>query len=474
MTDHITHAAGAAQLVTIPDVEIATVGDWNTMKGNGTFTIDDLVACVAAQDDAGFSTPRLKIGHTDARFDGEPCFGSITNLRMSSDMMTLLGDIEAVPAWLADMLPSAYPTRSIEMMRNATSYTTGRKYAGVMTGLALLGAFDPAISTLADLKATIAPDDVADVEGVAARFANIVQNGGEGESMPTQEVSASVNVEDVRRAFYDEHEAMHPYWWMRSMMLDPNELIIDDDQGHLYRVPFDVSGDAISFGEPTEVMVEFVDVASAPAEPVAARRMPVVTFASRSDSHRSVTNETEGTKMDTNAIITNLGLADDATEADVLARITELTAAAEGDATGDPTLELVSDEDAAGASVDNGDAATVSVPEGAVLIDAGQLAELQANAEMGVAARTAQIEEARTRFIGDAVQAGRIPPARADFWREMHVHDPEGTEATIAAFPEGMATPVGVAAGRADNEKLDDSYPTGFAGLGTIRNRQEG
>jgi hypothetical protein len=63
----------------------------------------------------------------------------------------------------------------------------------------------------------------------------------------------------VRSAYYGL-TSDRPSWWIRAIYLDPNELIVDDDEGTLYRVPFTVSGDKITFAEPVEVKIEYVDV----------------------------------------------------------------------------------------------------------------------------------------------------------------------------------------------------------------------
>ena len=81
---------------------------------------------------------------------------------------------------------------------------------------------------------------------------------------------ASVEVDDVRRAWYDHAEGPLAWWWIRAIYLEPaTELIVDDDEGSLYRVPFTIaSDDSITFSEPAPVRIEYVD---SPAPATAAR-----------------------------------------------------------------------------------------------------------------------------------------------------------------------------------------------------------
>jgi hypothetical protein len=78
-------------------------------------------------------------------------------------------------------------------------------------------------------------------------------------------VLAAANVEDVRRAFYDNVAVLElPDWsWIRSINLEPDELIVDDDDGSLYRVPFAIEEDEeVTFAEPIKVRVEYITAAN--------------------------------------------------------------------------------------------------------------------------------------------------------------------------------------------------------------------
>ncbi len=142
-----------AQLVTRPGVELAKVGRHGCLTGAWDCTPQSIADAVAAAGDGQWRAPVIKIGHTDPRFDGQPAVGTIRNVRASADGQTLLGDLVGIPQWLDDILPSAYPSRSVEGVANEVS-ASGQQYKFRLTGLALLGVEPPAIESLADVAAT--------------------------------------------------------------------------------------------------------------------------------------------------------------------------------------------------------------------------------------------------------------------------------------------------------------------------------
>ncbi|WP_213004870.1 phage protease [Paractinoplanes toevensis] len=109
--------------------------------------------------------PILKIGHLDKRFapdlshDGEPGIGWVDNLRAEEDGHLLLGDYVGMPAWIDQVMASAWPKRSIEGKYNyrcALSHT----HHFALDAVSLLGTTQPAIPTLRSL------NDVAELYGV--------------------------------------------------------------------------------------------------------------------------------------------------------------------------------------------------------------------------------------------------------------------------------------------------------------------
>jgi hypothetical protein len=144
------------QLVTIPNVELLKVGTWPTAShGPRPFGHADLLDIVAAAHDPTLdSDAALRIGHIDPRFDGEPALGWVTNVRLSADGGTLVGDLKDVPQPLADVMPAAFRRRSVELDDGQGAGVTapsGRRYRMRLTGLALLGVKAPAVSGLGDV-----------------------------------------------------------------------------------------------------------------------------------------------------------------------------------------------------------------------------------------------------------------------------------------------------------------------------------
>lgn len=372
-------------LVTIPDVELAKVGTWDASTGTVTFTDEDFAAAVAAQADPAIRNGIIKLGHKKQPGGLElPTIGRIVNLRTKDEGGTLVGDLTGVPEWLAEIIPTAFPSRSIEGCFN---YRTGNgnTYRFVLEAIALLGESLPAVENLAD---------IATLYGVAAE-AN--PNEGTGErvtiSAVPRRVELSVSTEDVRRAWYDQHESgPMAWWWIRELNLDPTELIVDDEEGHLYRVPFTVAGTGVTFGEPSEVRIEYV----AASESERPQRNAVTVYASREDSRPG------GASMpDLTALRTRLGLADDVSDDDVIAR---------ADAEAEAAQARIAELEAAAAQPPPAGDTPPAIPEGAVLIDAGRLADLEAKADEG--ARVAATVRSRDReaFIARVRAEGRLGP----------------------------------------------------------------
>ncbi|MGN0126068.1 MAG: head maturation protease, ClpP-related [Rhodococcus sp. (in: high G+C Gram-positive bacteria)] len=78
------------------------------------------------------------------------------------------------------------------------------------------------------------------------------------------------------------------------------------------------------------------------------------------------------------------------------------------------------------------------IPEGAVVVDAAQLAELRAAAQAGLEARNRQQEDDRNRFLDSAIAAGKFPPARREHYAAMLQADPEGARQVIDALAPGL------------------------------------
>lgn len=466
MSDLVVPALPA--LTTIPGVELVQAGQWEISTGQVTFSTADLAAAVGALDCPAVRRPVLKLGHTDPRFDGEPAVGWIDNMALADSGNTIVGDYAGLPGWLAAALPSAYPDRSVEGFFDFKCQL-GHTHPFVLTAVALLGVTAPGVGTLSSLQ------DIAALYGVAASTAPAVGHAVtvhcKGATlMPNPrpaEVAAGVTTEDVRRAYY---EAAPWSVWITEMQLEPPQLItMDDESGKRYRVPVGVDGDDVTFGEPVEVRIEYVDKGD--STPVAASS--AVVFASRAESRPAAStpppaqpaepgpatpvdpltpappvtpptppvvpapqtppvepgttpNEGEAMPALDEGLRERLGLGADADEAAILAAVDDMV----DKVTAPPAPEPV--------------AAAPALPEGTVAIDEATLNELREQAKQGVVARARQLTEDRDRTIDDAIKAGKTPPARREHWQKSWAADPDGTRDVLASLAPGLVPMVDI------------------------------
>jgi hypothetical protein len=280
-------------LTTRANVIICKTGiEYPLSSGPTTFTPEDLAHAVGAQDDPAITTPRIWLGHPDdprihgkraagGPPSGEPAIGRVTNMRLVEDGNAIMGDYEGIPLWLDRILASAYPARSIEGNFDVET-VTGHKWRLVINGLALLGVVWPGVSTLEDIASLYTEAGPADVEVINASEEQPVTVIAAG----ARQVVGQVTVEDLRRQYYESLTGDQAWWWIRAIYLDPNELIVDDDDGSLYRVTFDVNGDDITFAEAKAVKVKYVNASNGgvTAETVNPNRVHVALFASRAEA----------------------------------------------------------------------------------------------------------------------------------------------------------------------------------------------
>lgn len=151
------------QYVTRKGIEIVKAGTHKSGSGEFSVTTEDLQAMVTASEGGTLPPAVVKLGHINGAVenpewgDGAPSYGQITNLRLSEDETTLLGDWVNAPKDLADKQASAYPNRSMEATFNMElkdeDGEVAETYPAVLTGLALLGATPPAVKNLAEIHA---------------------------------------------------------------------------------------------------------------------------------------------------------------------------------------------------------------------------------------------------------------------------------------------------------------------------------
>lgn len=441
---------GEPLLVTVPNVPLVSVGDWPA-GGNGMFSLDALLDAMAAFDDPGLATPRVWPGHDDERYrgDGEPAIGVIHNPTWNPDELTIYADLAAVPRWLADVLPAMYPLRSIEGWHDWISPVTGRKYKFAIDGLALLGVQPPAVSTLEDLARFVATGEGATLI-TAERATASVGHGSEpvgqtdAVTTTTKPVAASVSVDEVYRTFYAEHDRTNPWWWIREIMLAPNDLIVDDGEGALMKVPFDASDAGVTFGEPTKVRVEYVDEA---AKTAASRRV-VARFKSRDESRASLKNDEGDAGMaDLSTLRSALGLADDAPDDEVIAAAAAIAANAPGE-------ETPGDE--GGEETPAPEVAPVVTPGTETeQVSAEVLKQLREDAAQGVAARKQQERERRTALAEQAAKDGKIFAHQVEGWVKKLAVEGEDAEKALASLAKDL---VPVAAPKGSTQTSETAF----------------
>lgn len=440
----VIFAADSPSFKLVEDQPIVSTGTYalaaNYPPGEtSTFTADDLADAVAASQDPTLRMPRLKLGHSIDWADGEPAFGKATNLRLSDDGQTIIADYGDVPKWLADIMPSAYPNRSIEASFGVEA-PSGRTYRMVITAVSLLGVQLPGVSSLEDLGTLYGAEEPDGVEVEAAQKVMASANIGEHSDATDGDSNIlAVATEDVKRDYYESLGPDQQWWWVREMYIDPDYLIVDDDSGHLLQVGYTVSGDSITFDEPKEVVTEYRPVAAGSG--IRKGGSAVQAFASRSESRP----QPEGDDVDLTRLRERLGLSADTPDEDVIKAAAEAVPA-DGSGDGDGSDETAGDE--AGTETDDGEGDESKPDEeeeedakpdsqaSTIQVDRETFAALQRNAQAGATAREQQINAERDRILTAAVKDGRIPPSRKEHYRKMFASDPDGTKTLLTAEVE--------------------------------------
>ena len=452
-------------LVTIPNVEIVSTGTYSLASGEHTFTKTELAAAVAAQGDPATRPPRLKIGHESLDVlgaSGEPSFGKVVGMRLSDDGETILGDYVGVPEWLANIMPTAYPSRSIEADVMAET-ASGQTHDLLIDAVALLGVVAPGVSTLKDLEPLYGSEQPEGVTINAKQHiaASVAEPKEKIVLVPGKErgvrLFASTDIDTVRYAYYETPEC-GDWWWIREIELEPNALIVDRDGDGLIRVPFTINGDSIEFSEAVEVKIEYVPV-EADASVTASRGQSVAVYASRDDS-RPKTNEEDQVEL-TEDQLKSLGLPEDASQEQVDARIKELADAAEADDANsggdDDEQNEGGDDDEDDESGDDDDTEAKNKPTVEVDREAFETVQAQAKAGADIAAKAAEKEKEDT--ITGAIRAGKFGPSSKGAYEKLWDNDPVGTKKTIDAMAADVIPVEQRGAGGSSESIAASDYP---------------
>jgi hypothetical protein len=277
-------------------------------------------------------------------------------------------------------------------------------------------------------------------------------------------VKASVSIEDISRKYY---ETAGYSMWITEMQVDPLQLIAAEDAtGKYYRIPVELSGDQLTFGDPQEVAVAYQDVkAVAKAAATWADRKAAFAAARKNedgtdlvakdvspagaairkaleakastatvetevpvaetpdaDSAAGPTTTPKEASVDAAKMREALGLAPEATDAEVSeAFAAQASAAVTPPNTPDPAATLTAIPPNAG---------------GAMLIDPENYKALVAMAAKGQTAFEQMQRNERDHVLNKAVTDGRFPVSRLSTYSAMWDKDPASTKAYIELMPK--------------------------------------
>jgi hypothetical protein len=285
-------------------------------------------------------------------------------------------------------------------------------------------------------------------------------------------VVAQVNLDDVRRGYYSSLDPSQMWWWIRAVYFDPNELIVDDDEGGLYRVPFQSEGEEVSFGDPVQVKIQYVDTpaktkaaALVRASVAASLGNPVMMFNARADSRPGgcMTPE-EAAALRGRLNLTPEQLPDDADDATVTRVVIQAASArpetppaepapappapdegGDGGDGGDEGDEGGGEESRTRTGIQSTAAASripgsspIQLPEGTIVVDKATWEAVADQARQGaeLAAKTRDTE--RDSFLNTAIKAGKFPPSRKTHYLKAWDADPEGTRGLIDSLAVGL------------------------------------
>jgi hypothetical protein len=298
---------------------------------------------------------------------------------------------------------------------------------------------------------------------------------------------ASVDVGTVRQRFNfdwatsDPVEGLDTYWWWaRSIRVDPNEIIADDDEGGLWSIPFTTDGaDAVTFGTPVRVRETYVPVDGdgvAATAAVTRRRQRVLASAldrpakPSTPEHPSASmtgpEGQRGSAMDLTDLRARLGLGDDVDDATVLATALEQLPAPTTEAVEDTTVEP---DPVAATQVPPVPPATASATE---LENAALRATVDRLAATEAARAQREAAEAREQVLANAVREGRITPhERTSVWEPFYDANAAAATEQLSKLPAHRVPldELGHAAGAIDD--VESRYAALTAGAPTYGKR---
>lgn len=380
-------------LVTVKDRELMKVGKYQLSTGEFECTPELIQAAISAHEAGVLRKPVARIGHNDPRFSGDPAVGWFDNLRASADGTTLYADHHGVPQWLADNLPSAYPSLSIEGMYNYMA-PDGTAYEFILTGVGLLGATDPGIGTLKsiqDLESLYTSDALVDIAAAAGLGGTAVSFTVEAADKPYGDVTYA----DPKNGKYPINTKEHVKAAWSYINMPKNQQGYSSEE--LAQIKSRIKSAAKKFGITIEA-------------------------SSASEIEKGAVMASLQEKM-----AEKLGLAPDADEDAILEAFTQAT---------DKPVE--DEQEAPAEPVEQPQPIAASAPN-IVNLQKDQYDVLMAAAAEVHKIRAEQAAENREKLVMAAVKDGRITPAsRADWLKALEV-DPGGhNQAALASLKPGF------------------------------------
>lgn len=483
---------GSELLVDVKDVEIVKTGiEYSLASGPQTFTPEDLADAVKAVENPNILNPRIVLGHdgpvsAKTRSSDQPSLGTVSNMHLDEVGQTILGDYKGIPVWLAEILASAYPSRSIEGAVNVKK--NGHTYSLVIKAVSLLGVTWPGCSSIEDIQALYSKEKPDNVTVVAA--------SGGPEAMGA--VNASIQAEDVRRSFYEKvATGEHQYMWITAHYQSPQLLIAEDENGSTYHVKYSFAGDDVNFEDPIPVKIQYVeeDGGKVAARAEMPDTVPVAIFASREDSLNERNKKSPSssrtpdpdkeTKEITKVTVEHIKLLrarlgvsaevlpDDATDEQLSKVLAETpqeepppaeTPPAETPPAETPPEETPPAETPPAPTTEEAELVTAAqmpnLPNGMVLIDKEVWAGLQNDVKRHTNLERKLNEQERDQILAQAVTDGKFPPSRKSHYAGLYDKDPEGTKQFIAS----LAADIVPVEQRGTSQTVDwdeeDAYPS--------------
>ena len=450
----------------VKDVPLVSTGiEYPISTGVITFTEEMLADAVKAVDDPAIVAPRIKLGHASGYneqliSDAEPAFGRIdpSTMKLVDNNQTIQADYTGMPAWLASILPVAYPNRSIEA-RPDVKTVTGKSYEMVITAVSLLGVRWPGCSVLEDLPLWYG-DNLPDGVELDANVSDQIA-AATGEGTDYAKIAAAVDISAVRKKFYNDVATGDAFmWWIRSERYDDSsglQLIVDQEDGNLVRYSVSVAGSEVDFGEPVPVTEEYPNKIAASyivAGMVAAdksRGAVATVHASRADTDTRPPKPIQGGTMDDEtrkSLAKRVGLPEDATAEQINARIDGLQASStEGEGEEQPPPEGEESTDGEESSEEEEteeeeapatQAGVKTEDDGTVRLDKEAYEALKRGADAGLRLEAKTTADEDERILTAAIKAGKFPKSRKSHYQKLLELDRDGTRQQIKALEAGL------------------------------------